>query len=103
MIYFVACPQANAVKIGAMWGGNPYHRLMTLQVGCPFDLELLAVCDGGDKAEAALHDRFAEHRIRGEWFRLTDELRAHIAQFSKPERLPRGWHSQKRNRKALAA
>jgi len=101
MIYFIGCPAADAVKIGVTWN-NPYSRLGQAQVNCPLDLELLATCVGGVNAERELHDRFADLRIRGEWFRLSDELRAHIQQFTRPEKLPRGWHGQQRNRRAAA-
>lgn len=105
MIYFVACPGAGAVKIGHAEkrsyltdDASAFERVSGLQVGCPLELKLLATCEGGKSEEAALHLRFAAHRIRGEWFQLTDELRTHIAQFPKPERRQRGWHSQARNR-----
>jgi hypothetical protein len=106
MIYFIACPAADAVKIGMVtqkhYESRPeqsaFQRLTAMQSGCPFELELLALCDGGQATEAQLHLRFASHRIRGEWFKLNDDLRAHIAQFPKPIRTPRGWHSQARNR-----
>lgn len=99
MIYFIACREANAVKIG-LTRKRPYARLGTAQVNCPLELELLATCDGDEAEEFALHQRFDALRMRGEWFRLTPELEAHICKFPKPEQLPRGWHGQQRNRKA---
>jgi hypothetical protein len=88
MIYFVACPEANAVKIGVS-AYNPetaYARMSRLQSGCPLQLELLAVAPGYRDEEAGLHRRFAGNRIRGEWFSLTPELSEYISQFPKPPR-----------------
>jgi hypothetical protein len=108
MIYFIACFDANAVKIG-ITEKRPYltaeasafQRLGVAQVNCPLALDLLAITEGGPIEEQALHERFAKDRIRGEWFNLTDELSAHIALLPKPERAPRGWHGQERNRIAV--
>lgn len=95
MIYFIACPVANAVKIGVTHN-PPYHRLMSMQAGCPFELQLIGVTEGCYQDEAALHKRFAALRVRGEWFLLTDELRSHIAQFPPPVRSRRdNWRQLK--------
>jgi hypothetical protein len=109
VIYFIACPEANAVKIGMTRkrsyltaDATAYARLSALQTNCPLELELLAVCDGGEAEEYALHHRFDVLRIRGEWFRLTPELAAHIAQFPKPVRRPRGWNGGRRADAAIA-
>jgi len=48
--------------------------MSNLQVGCPEELILLAVIDGGREVEEELHARFADYRIRGEWFERCDEL-----------------------------
>lgn len=86
MIYFIACPEANAIKIGIVAGGD-YHlfkRLSTLQSGCPLKLEVVAVQDGHIEEERELIARFAEHRVHGEWFRFADEIREHISGLEKP-------------------
>jgi hypothetical protein len=102
VIYFIACPEANAVKIGTT--AQSYHasaesalfaRLVQAQVNCPLKLEAMAMCDGGKPEEAELHLRFANLRIRGEWFTLTDDLKAFIAQFPTPVRPVRGWRRRK--------
>ncbi len=74
MIYFVACVEVNAVKIG--YSTSVQMRTDTLQTGCPLALELLTVIPGHFNLERALHYEFAELRIRGEWFRLEGPLRA---------------------------
>lgn len=98
-VYFIGCPEADAVKIGAT-SNRVYERLNQAQVNCPLKLVLLGVSDGGYSVEAALHERFAHLRIRGEWYRLAGEISAHVALLPKPEKPPRGWWGQKRNRKA---
>lgn len=42
-------------------------------------LTQLAVHAGGYKAEQSMHRKFAAHRVRGEWFRPSADLLAHIA------------------------
>jgi hypothetical protein len=44
-------------------------RLKKLQTGCPSTIKLLAVTPGGEALEQEYHNRFAEFRHRGEWFR----------------------------------
>lgn len=97
MIYFIGCEAANAVKIGKTTN-RVYERLNQAQVNCPFELKLLAAHEGCGPDEAALHLRFAHLRVRGEWFRLSAELKAHIATLECPEKPARGWHGQMRNR-----
>lgn len=99
MIYFIACPAANAVKIGITaqgWRATPlsaaFARLGQAQVNCPLPLELRAVCQGGREEEAMLHQRFADIRIRGEWFTVSGGLKALIDAMPKPPTLGRGWH-----------
>jgi hypothetical protein len=74
-VYFVGCADVELVKIGR--AKDVQKRLVTLQIGCPLELRLLAAFGGGISSERILHQRFAEDRARGEWFRrsrLLDEL-----------------------------
>ena len=73
-VYFV---QANcgSIKIGR--ATNVPFRLAELQCANPHELIVVAVAvDGGREAE--YHTRFAEHRIRGEWFAPHPEILAEI-------------------------
>jgi hypothetical protein len=99
VIYFIGCAAANAVKIGTTeksWRVTPlsaaFFRLGQAQVNCPFDLELRAVCEGGPEEEAALHERFAEHHIRGEWFTVAGDLKGLLDRLPVPPKMGRGWH-----------
>src|SRR2546425_6525605 len=76
MIYMVLAPSMRAVKIG--YAENADKRIAELQCGCPEDYQILTVFPGGRDDEGGLHTRFAEYRIRGEWFRNEGE----IAQFA---------------------
>jgi hypothetical protein len=71
-VYFVTCREANAVKIG--FSVQPRARLPEIQWGCPLRLTLEAVMPGNHEEEARLHRWFADDRITGEWFRLTEML-----------------------------
>lgn len=69
MIYFVLDPVSDAIKIG--WTANRDTmelRLCGLQTGNPNELRLLALEAGDRIAEQAIHQYFADRRIRGEWF-----------------------------------
>src|SRR5262245_1891446 len=67
MIYFTQDAQTKAIKIG--YSKNPKKRRSGLQTATPNQLVLLRVIHGGREHERAYHDKFAEHRIQGEWFR----------------------------------
>lgn len=73
-VYLIRCEAY--LKIGV--AGYREHRLMSLQVGNPFELEMIAyrVFDNAkiaDAAEARLHKQFEAARHRGEWFVISDE------------------------------
>lgn len=76
MIYFIYCAAQRAIKIGV--ADDPAARLQSLQTGCPDRLTLLVVIPGGRPEEAALHGRFKDIRLRGEWFRESPELMEEI-------------------------
>lgn len=74
MIYVVRAVGLGRVKIG--YSENPQRRLAALQTACPAKLELVRVFAGEKRDEAALHDRFAKHRVQGEWFAETPVILA---------------------------
>lgn len=76
-VYFIRQVGTNLIKVG--WAKEPTERMKTLQTGSPHAFELLAVGDGGAREEHALHRRFAEAHVRGEWFRMSGDIALAIA------------------------
>jgi predicted XRE-type DNA-binding protein len=77
MIYFATCRDIGRVKIG--YASEVKRRIAGLRVSCPLELKLEAVVEGGRGVEAALHERFASARVRGEWFTITPEIEGFIS------------------------
>ena len=50
------------------------ERFSTLQLACPYDLQLLDVLAVTDRhqAESFLHGVLAKYHVRGEWYRLPE-------------------------------
>lgn len=84
MIYFVRCGKDGPVKIGYTSTGLT-ARLNFLQVGCPWQLEVLGTIEGSRSDERALHKQFAHLHLRGEWFHPTAELMALIGTPAEPK------------------
>ena len=77
MIYAVEAVGTGYVKFGV--AVDMRKRIEMLQIGCPFELMVLAQCDGGRKEEREIHIRLIDAKHRGEWFRLDDSVKAVIA------------------------
>jgi hypothetical protein len=75
-IYFAT--DGEFVKIG--WTGiwPPTARVAKQQTGNGRPLWSLGCIPGTQRAERGYHKRFARHRVRGEWFRLTPDLESFI-------------------------
>lgn len=71
-VYFIRNPETRSVKVG--WSDDPESRLRTLQTANEVELILEAVLPGSESTERTLHDRWASHHIRGEWYSDNDEL-----------------------------
>jgi hypothetical protein len=82
VVYFVRAGNSRTVKIG--WTSDLASRVRTLQCANSGKLKVLATIPGDEGLEGRLHRHFAKSRIRpkGEWFRLTDDLRAYINSIS---------------------
>jgi hypothetical protein len=72
-IYFIQEAPDGAIKIGYT-GGDPFARLSALQTGNSKPLKLLAFAPGSPQHERGLHERFADLRLHGEWFRADPRL-----------------------------
>ena len=76
-VYFATCRDANAVKIG--YSGDAHLRARELQSCCPLPIKIEALLPGTKEIEATFHARFADDRIHGEWFHITQMIEAIIA------------------------
>ncbi|TPM27754.1 GIY-YIG nuclease family protein [Mesorhizobium sp. B2-2-2] len=63
-VYFMKA--GKAVKIGR--STNLRSRFKSLQTGSAIDARIVKILPGGKRREKEFHKRFAEYRLRGEWF-----------------------------------
>jgi hypothetical protein len=68
-VYVVQCGEFH--KIG--YSGFPHQRVKSIQTDNPLPVTLIGVIRGSPSTEAEWHKLFSGQRIRGEWFRLTDD------------------------------
>jgi hypothetical protein len=85
MIYVIHCD--GYCKIGTT-RNDPHLRLKQMQTGNPHELTLMAAIPGGEAVEVALHEEFANKRVRGEWFQLTHDDVISIALRFVPDAMP---------------
>lgn len=72
-VYFILGVETHRIKIG--WTAHTVDsRLQAFKVGSPDELVLLGTMPGTRKCERQLHAKFAENHVRGEWFRVSEEL-----------------------------
>lgn len=74
------------VKIGC--SQDSAKRLRTVEIWSPLKLEIAASAPGTFRHENALHHRFAEQRLHGEWFAYSPELGALIEAVASTGGLP---------------
>jgi hypothetical protein len=73
--YVIEAVDQGLIKIGKSTDVD--RRFEELQVASPHELRVLVVWNGD--RESRLHKQFNAHRVGGEWFRYTDEVRDAIA------------------------
>lgn len=81
-VYFIRCKSTGLIKIGL--SDNPWSRLSKIQSDNPGELEILAIEEGGAKHEYALHRRFADYHVRGEWHRPGSALLGYLESLPRP-------------------
>lgn len=79
VVYFIAS-EAGQIKIGI--ANDPEKRIRTLQTSHPAKLSILATCPGGQAKEREYHQRFAAHRLHGEWFERHPDILEEIERLS---------------------
>lgn len=79
-VYFITARNLNICKIGS--AGNVEARRASLQTASPVELVVEATLHGSRELEQRLHKRFAKHRVKGEWFTITEEIEKLIAEAS---------------------
>jgi len=70
-VYLIRTP-LGVYKIGKT--KSPQKRIKKLGVQLPFEIDVIHLIrsDNYTKAEAALHDKYKNKRVNGEWFNLSD-------------------------------
>ena len=72
MIYFIQPEAGGPVKIG--YASNLRNRASNIQTGTWIPLVVRCVMEGDIAVEKMIHAKFAELRIRGEWFAPEKQL-----------------------------
>lgn len=75
-VYFVQARKMGLIKIG--YSTNVQKRLQALSTGCPDALDLLCVVKGNQRLESSIHQKFAEERVKGEWFSPSSRILSFI-------------------------
>jgi hypothetical protein len=78
-VYIIHCKDLGTIKIG--YSDNPFARLSQLQMGNSSELSIVSIFKGGREEEYELHQVFASNSVRGEWFKLDDELINELANY----------------------
>lgn len=73
MIYFIQAGKNGPIKIG-FTQNSINDRLNSLQNATYEELELIGTCNGEIEDEKKIHSIFNSIKIRGEWFRPTEDL-----------------------------
>ena len=75
-VYFIVSKKDNRVKIGTTT--NLSNRFNALNSASSSDLELIYFFPGAAAREKELHEKFKRFRVKGEWFKYTDEIKKFI-------------------------
>ena len=78
MIYVIQGQMGGEVKIGYTAASSVTSRVGAIERKEGRKMRVLRSMEGTKAHEAALHDRFKEHRISGEWFAPHPDLMAAI-------------------------
>lgn len=76
LVYFVTAASVDTfpVKVGRSTIYSFASRVKDLQTAIPYQIEVLFLMLGGSAQERNIHQAFADHRMKGEWFNRTPEF-----------------------------
>ncbi|ABB33266.1 Putative helicase A859L [Geobacter metallireducens RCH3] len=77
-VYFIKSESSHEIKIGYT-AGPIEKRITSLQTAHSSNLRVLATVPGTREYEKELHRKFADHRLKGEWFAPHHDLVSFIA------------------------
>lgn len=77
-IYFLLAEGTDAVKIGYTHDFEMKSRMQQYHCHSPYNFDLLKILPGTMIEERNIHKRFVKLKIRGEWFKYTEELKEFI-------------------------
>ena len=86
IVYFIKC--GPYIKIGVTC--DIAIRLTDMQVGCPYDMEVIGTIDGGRCREKEIHGILAKSKHRGEWFHYSRDVEVLICGFLGKQLSPNG-------------
>jgi len=73
--YIISCEGTDLLKFGK--SSSPEWRLVAMQTGCPFKLKIEWAWP--EDIESEMHEWFKDHRVNGEWFRVSLEIAIQVA------------------------
>jgi len=76
-IYYIACKETHRLKIGYT-SRSVKRRIAALQTGSASPLVFMAMHPGTMETERRIHERFADERLHGEWFEMSENLFRHM-------------------------
>lgn len=85
-VYFIR-GEGTPIKIG--FSHQPNERLAILQTAHWCRLSIVAKAEGSLADEREYHDRFAAHRLHGEWFAPHPDILAEIERLNAGAAIPR--------------
>lgn len=75
-VYFMECQRTRLIKIGISFA--PYHRRNQLSYSWIYPIKIIHIERGWRNEEREYHQRFADYRETGEWFRNEGDLAAFL-------------------------
>jgi len=75
-VYFFRHKTLKPVKIGYTTSDTIDNRFIQFKTYAPYGAEIIRIIktDEAKRVETELHKRFAEYRLNGEWFDITDDM-----------------------------